>query len=100
MENDIWIEVLGYVGMAFVVISFLFKNVKFLRLFNLIGSIFSATYGILTKTYPTMALNLILALINFSMPVAWFIKDKHNKKNSNKVEFEGSSENKDKKKEN
>ena len=64
-----WQEVIGYAGMAFIIVSFLMKKVTLLRLLNVIGGALSCIYGLLTKTYPTMALNLILVCINFAMPI-------------------------------
>lgn len=64
MKNDVFVKCLGYVGMLFVILSFLSKDITWLRLFNVIGSILSAMYGFRTKTYPTAILNCILFLIN------------------------------------
>ena len=64
MDPQIWYEIIGYAGMAFVVASFLFKKVLVLRFLNLVGAILCAIYGVLTKTWPTLALNVSLALIN------------------------------------
>ena len=64
MDPQIWYEIIGYAGMAFVVASFLFKKILVLRFLNLVGAILCAIYGILTKTWPTLALNASLALIN------------------------------------
>lgn len=57
-------EVIGYTGMLFIVSSFFFKNIKRLRIFNNIGSLFCLTYGILTTTYATVALNAVCFIIN------------------------------------
>lgn len=64
---NIIIECIGYVGMIIVITSFLFKNIKWIRVVNIIGSIISAIYGILTKTYPTAILNTILIFVNTTM---------------------------------
>ena len=61
---NVFKECLGYGGMLFVILSFLSKDIMWLRLFNVIGSILSAIYGFRTKTYPTAILNCILFLIN------------------------------------
>ena len=74
------IEIAGYVGMAFVVCSFFMKNIKWLRLLNVIGSVICATYGFLTKTYPTAALNVILFTINISFPIRYVVVQKKAKK--------------------
>lgn len=69
MNSGIIIEIIGYVGMAFIILSFLFENALRLRVLNTIGGSLSATYGILTKTYPTMVLNILLVIINIVMIV-------------------------------
>lgn len=50
--------------MFFIVSSFFFKNIKILRIFNNIGSLFCLTYGILTATYATVVLNAVCFIIN------------------------------------
>lgn len=68
------IDILGYLGMGFVVLSFTMKNIIWLRVVNIIGAILSAIYGLITKTYPTMCLNLILFLINSYFLIIYFVK--------------------------
>lgn len=67
MEISIWTEIIGYIGMAFVISSFLMKKLFWLRLLNIVGGTLSCIYGFLTKTYPTAILNAILILINLFM---------------------------------
>jgi len=59
-----WIEIIGYVGMSLILCSFLFKKIQIIRTVNMIGSIFSLTYGILTRTWPTAILNMSLLIVN------------------------------------
>lgn len=68
------IDILGYLGMGFVVLSFMMKNITWLRVVNIIGAILSAIYGLITKTYPTMYLNLALFLINSYFLITYFVK--------------------------
>lgn len=75
MEN-LFIEALGYIGIAFVILSFIMKDIIWLRLFNVVGAVLSCFYGFLTKTYPTAILNLSLLLINVGYLIKYFI-DKH-----------------------
>jgi len=77
-----WIEVIGYIGMALVIISFLFKKLRWLRLFNLLGGLCCMIYGFMTETYPTAFLNLILVLINLQFPIIYFIKNRKKAKNT------------------
>ena len=79
-----WVEVIGYVGMAFVLCSFLMKKVKWIRIINMIGAALSLTYGILTATIPTAALNGALIVINSVYLV--FIITKEIKDRKNKTE--------------
>ncbi len=62
--SKIVIEIVGYAGMALVLASFLMKKVHMIRLINASGAILCLIYGILTKTWPTAALNGALFVIN------------------------------------
>ena len=75
MVNDI----IGYLGMAFLVVSFLMKNMVLLRVLNMIGGILSCVYGFITKTYPTAILNIVLVTINIIALIIFFAK-KHKAK--------------------
>ena len=78
--EQIWIEVVGYVGMAFVLVSFLMTKIIWLRILNLVGGTCCCIYGFVTKTYPTAILNAALIAINLVMPVRWLIQNKIKKK--------------------
>lgn len=67
-------EAVGYLGMALVLTSFLMRNIRWLRIVNLCGSGLCCAYGALTQTWPTMALNAALAIINVAFLVAYGIK--------------------------
>lgn len=60
----IFIEVMGYVGMALVLLSMAMTKVERLRWLNLSGSVFCIIYGVCTATWPTALLNIGLAAIN------------------------------------
>ena len=77
-ENVLYIinEVVGYVGMGFVVLSFAMKNIKALRILNIIGALLCATYGFISKTYPTAVLNVLLVSINIFFPIRFIIRQK------------------------
>lgn len=64
MQTRIVFEIIGYVGTALVLVSFLMSSVYKLRVINTIGSIVSIVYGVLLHVYPTVVLNAALALIN------------------------------------
>lgn len=53
-------EIIGITGTAFVLFAFMQNEEKQIRLFDLVGAILFCVYGILTKTYSTAFLNLIL----------------------------------------
>ncbi len=84
---DIFIEVLGYVGMALTIASFTMKNALWIRIVNMSGSVFSLVYGILTNTIPTAALNGALFAINAGFVIAHFVKKSKEKKK--KIEENG-----------
>lgn len=50
--------------MAFIVMSFTFRNVHVLRLFNMAGSVACMIYGFITYTYATAVLNIACLIIN------------------------------------
>ncbi len=57
-------ELIGYIGSALVLVSFMMSSVVKLRIVNIIGALVSLIYGILIQAYPTVALNGVLILIN------------------------------------
>ena len=62
--NEILLEIIGYVGMGFVLVSFLLTDMKWLRIINMTGGVLSLIYGICTNTLPTALLNASLVTIN------------------------------------
>ena len=59
-----WIEVVGYIGSALVLVSFLMTSVFKLRVINTIGGIIFAIYALIIKSYPTAVMNIALVIIN------------------------------------
>ena len=57
-------EIIGYVGSALVLVSFLMASVVKLRVVNAVGSTIFAVYALLIHSYPTMIMNICLVLIN------------------------------------
>ena len=88
-DPRIWYEIIGYAGMAFVIVSFLFRDIRLLRIFNLVGAVLSGTYGVLTKTWPTAILNIILAVINIAFPIRYMIHLHVQKKKEKLIEDDG-----------
>lgn len=81
-----WIDILGYIGMLFVLISFLMKDVKWIRIVNMVGGTLSCAYGIITKTIPTACLNAALIVINLIYLIIIFRKEKKSRQEKSNCE--------------
>ncbi|MGC7559458.1 hypothetical protein [Pasteurella sp. PK-2025] len=57
-------EILGYAAGLLVAISFLFKNIVFIRIINGIGAILFIIYALRIEAYPVAGLNAFLVLIH------------------------------------
>lgn len=57
-------EIIGLLGTLFVLISFLMKEVKLIRIINIIGAILFVIYGLLIGALSTWLLNAILVIIH------------------------------------
>ncbi len=66
------IEALGYVASVIVLISFLMKDMKKLRILNSIACVMFVVYGISHNTFPVIAVNVMVIIIN----VYYLIKNK------------------------
>ena len=64
MNEKMMLEILGYIGTALVLLSFTMRDIKWLRIVNIAGSIISMTYAIIMNTMPVAVLNGSLILIN------------------------------------
>jgi hypothetical protein len=64
MENSIIIQGLGLAASILLAISIMMKNVKWLRVFNLIGSFTFALYGFLILSYSVIFLNIFSFFVN------------------------------------
>ena len=64
MKEQVIFEIIGYVGSAFVLASFLMASVVRLRVINSVGCVVSVAYGLLIHAYPTVIMNAALLLIN------------------------------------
>ena len=62
--SDSIVEYIGYVAMAFIGVSFLMKDIRKLRLLNLIGAGLFIFYGIFIKQPPIYLLNSFILLVN------------------------------------
>lgn len=57
-------EIIGYIGTLLVLSSFLMKDMKKLRIGNIIGSSTFIIYGILLQSVPVFITNVFIVLIN------------------------------------
>ncbi len=64
MDFKLFMEIVGYAGTAFVVVSMLMTSVTKLRVVNMCGSTLGLLYGIATATWPNVLLNATLIVIN------------------------------------
>jgi hypothetical protein len=62
--NELTIEIIGYIAMALIAISFLMKNIRTLRIFNALGATAFIIYGILLKQPPIYLLNSFILLVH------------------------------------
>ena len=56
-------DIIGYLAMTFLVISFLPKQVMRIRVINLIGCLFFVAYGIMLQAWPVAISNGFVAMI-------------------------------------
>lgn len=61
---DKWLEWLGYIASAVVLISLLMTSLKKLRWINFVGAVMFGTYGFLIASIPTGIMNLGIAVID------------------------------------
>lgn len=64
MKTALILNIIGYVGSALVLISFLMASVLKLRIVNIAGSVASVIYSLMIHAYPTVIMNAALIVIN------------------------------------
>lgn len=57
-------ECVGYLASAAILVSFLMKNIKYLRIINFFGCGFFVTYGFLIDSWPVIVSNIAIAGIH------------------------------------
>lgn len=57
------IDFIGYAASFFVVLSFILKNITYIRLTNLVGCVLFVIYGIFIKSIPIILPNGLLIFI-------------------------------------
>ncbi|MBE5844359.1 MAG: YgjV family protein [Butyrivibrio sp.] len=85
MNTQTIIELIGYLGSALVLVSFLMVSVYKLRIVNSIGSVVCVIYGLIIHAYPTVVMNLCLVAIN----VYYLVKMINTQKNYDLVKVNG-----------
>lgn len=76
MDGHMIAELIGYVGSALVLISFLMASVIKLRIINTIGSLISVIYSLIISAYPTALMNAALVCINIYYLMQYMRADK------------------------
>ncbi len=61
---NIYLEIFGYIGTALIILSMTMKSINRLRILNVSGSIISVIYSVIIGAWPTVILNVCLAVIN------------------------------------
>lgn len=69
MEQNIFLELFGYLGTALVIISMLMTDINKLRIINISGGFISLIYAICVNTMPVVVLNATLITINITQLV-------------------------------
>lgn len=64
MSTALMIEIFGYIGCVFVIVSMLMTSVVKLRVINTVGSSISAVYAMIGHSYPLAVVNASLVVIN------------------------------------
>lgn len=59
-----WFEAIGIAGTLFVLLSFLMKDIKKVRIINIVGAVLFVIYGLLIGALSTWLLNGILVIIH------------------------------------
>ena len=98
MNEQIFMEIFGYVGTGLVLLSFLMQDIKWLRVVNMAGGFISLLYAIYTNTMPVVVLNGSLIMINGVQLMRIIRKERQAKKEVNNREADA-YDNKDNEKE-
>jgi len=64
VNSDFIVELIGYVGSAFVVVSLTRTSILKLRLFGLAGAAFFVVYSVIIEAYPIAVVNIVIVGIH------------------------------------
>ena len=63
MDINIWQHIFGYIAMTLLVVSFIPKQMKTVRVVNLIACMFFVVYGILLSAWPIVISNVAVCCV-------------------------------------
>ncbi len=69
MENELWVELVGYAASGLIVVSITQKSILRLRLLGLVGGVTFLVYSLLIEAYPIAAVNLVASGIHL-----WYLR--------------------------
>lgn len=64
MDNELWVEVIGYVASGLIILSITQKSILRLRLLGLAGGVIFLVYALIIEAYPIAAVNIIASAIH------------------------------------
>jgi len=62
--NENFVEWIGYAAMISLMISFMMKDIKKLRIINTIACLLFVVYGFLLDSYPIIISNAFISIVN------------------------------------
>lgn len=62
--SEFQVEILGYLASAMVLLSFLMKKIKMLRIVNCFGCFLFVVYGFLIDSIPIIITNVAIIMVN------------------------------------
>jgi hypothetical protein len=63
-------ELIGWIATVFIILSFIQKDIKKLRILSLVGAFLWTIYGVFNEGYSVIFLNFVIILIQ----IWWLIK--------------------------
>lgn len=81
INNNLGLELFGYLGTVLVIISMLMTNINRLRVINMMGGLISLIYSACIGGMPMVVMNACLIIINGVQLIKSLKKDKKNKTN-------------------
>ena len=74
--KNIIFELIGYLGTAVLLFSFVMTKIKWMRTVNIIGCVLSVIYAICVNNTPTLVLNIAICIINSIQLIRLLIVEK------------------------